>query len=48
MSCPQRCRTGLSQGHIGREGATGLTNGLFDAGAERVGASLWSVHAVQV
>jgi len=38
------CRTGLSQGHIGREGMTGLTNGLFDAGAERVVASLWSVR----
>ena len=38
------CRTGLSQGQIGREGMTGLTNGLFDAGAERVVASLWSVR----
>ncbi|MGD1908325.1 MAG: CHAT domain-containing protein [Leptolyngbyaceae cyanobacterium] len=38
------CRTGLSQGLIGREGMTGLTNGLFDAGAERVVASLWSVR----
>ena len=38
------CRTGLSQGQVGREGMTGLTNGLFDAGAERVVASLWSVR----
>ena len=38
------CRTGLSQSQVGREGMTGLTNGLFDAGAERVVSSLWSVR----
>ncbi|WP_204152033.1 CHAT domain-containing protein [Leptolyngbya sp. CCY15150] len=38
------CRTGLSQGQVGREGVTGLTNGLFDAGAERIVSSLWSVR----
>jgi CHAT domain-containing protein len=38
------CRTGLSEGQMGREGVTGLTSGLMSAGADRVVASLWSVR----
>ena len=38
------CRTGLSNSNVTREGLTGLTGGLFAAGADRVVASLWSVQ----
>ena len=38
------CRTGLSNSDVTREGLTGLTGGLFAAGADRVVASLWSVQ----
>ena len=38
------CRTALSSGQINREGLTGLTGGLFAAGADQIIASLWSVE----